>query len=99
MSSFSELGISARVVDVLGRRDIQEPFPIQKLVMSDALGGRDVLAKSKTGSGKTLAFGLPIIERLDPSWKRPSALVLVPTRELAVQVTDELSDVARVRKL
>ena len=99
VSSFSELGISARVVDVLARRDIQEPFKIQKLVMRDALAGRDVLAKSKTGSGKTLAFGLPIIEGLDPSGTRPSALVLVPTRELAVQVTDELADVARVKKL
>ena len=99
MSSFSDLGVSARIVEVLAQRDIHEPFKIQNLVMQDALAGRDVLAKSKTGSGKTLAFGIPLAERLDPSGKRPSGLVLVPTRELAVQVTDELTDVARAHKL
>ena len=99
MSSFAELGVSARVVEVLARRDIHDPFQIQNLVLRDAIAGRDVLAKSKTGSGKTLAFGLALVERLDPSGKRPSALVLVPTRELAVQVTEELTDVARVSKL
>ena len=99
MSSFADLGVSARIVEVLAQRDIHEPFKIQDLVMRDALAGRDVLAKSKTGSGKTLAFGIPLAERLDPAGKRPSALVLVPTRELAVQVTEELSDVVRAHKL
>ena len=99
MSSFAELGVSERVCGVLARRDIHEPFKIQRLVMADALAGHDVLAKSKTGSGKTLAFGIPIVERLDPGAQRPSALVLVPTRELAVQVTDELSGIAQAKKL
>ena len=99
MSSFLDLGVSARVCEVLAKRDINEPFKIQGLVLEDAIAGRDVLAKSKTGSGKTLAFGLPIVERVNPSAKRPSALVLVPTRELATQVTDELTDVARAQNL
>jgi superfamily II DNA/RNA helicase len=75
------------------------PFEIQAMVMKDALAGQDVLAKSRTGSGKTLAFAIPIVERIDPSAPKPAALVLVPTRELAVQVAEEFSDVARAKGL
>ncbi len=92
--SFRELGVSARVSDALARRSIHEPFTIQSFVLPDALAGLDVLAKSPTGSGKTLAFAIPIVERTTSRDKRPSALVLVPTRELAVQVTDELAAIA-----
>jgi ATP-dependent RNA helicase RhlE len=92
--SFRELGVSAPVVDALGARSIHEPFPIQALALPDALAGLDVLAKSPTGSGKTLAFALPIIQRTAPADARPSALVLVPTRELAAQVTGELESLA-----
>jgi ATP-dependent RNA helicase RhlE len=99
LSSFEELGVSAPVRRALARREIHVPFEIQTLVMRDALAGRDVLAKSRTGSGKTLAFGIPIVERLEPSVPRPSALVLVPTRELALQVTEEMRDVAAARNL
>ncbi|HEX2051810.1 MAG TPA: DEAD/DEAH box helicase [Actinomycetota bacterium] len=99
MSTFAELGVSAPVSRALERRGIAAPFEIQTLVMADALAGRDVLAKSRTGSGKTLAFALPIVERLDPAARRPAALILVPTRELAVQVTEEFEDVARARNL
>ena len=99
MSTFAELGASAAVSKALARRGIEAPFPIQKLVIADAISGRDVLAKSRTGSGKTLAFAVPIVERLDPSMNRPAALILVPTRELAVQVTDEMRDIAAARNL
>jgi ATP-dependent RNA helicase RhlE len=99
VSGFSELGVSAPVARALERRDITTPFAIQGLVIGDALSGRDVLAKSRTGSGKTLAFGVPLVDRIDPSMARPSALVLVPTRELAQQVTDELRDIAAARNL
>jgi ATP-dependent RNA helicase RhlE len=88
--SFRELGVSAPVADALAARSIHHPFRIQTLVLPDALAGLDVLAKSPTGSGKTLAFALPIVERTQADDPRPSALVLVPTRELAVQVTEEL---------
>src|SRR5437660_12291448 len=97
--SFRELGVSSDIVGVLANRSITEPFPIQALVLPDALAGLDVLAKSPTGSGKTLTFALPIVERTAPRNARPSALVLVPTRELAAQVTAELESLARVKKL
>jgi superfamily II DNA/RNA helicase len=87
------------VVDALAARSITEPFWIQELVLPDALAGLDVLAKSPTGSGKTLAFALPIVERTAPGDARPTALILVPTRELAAQVAAELESLASVRKL
>jgi superfamily II DNA/RNA helicase len=92
--SFSELGVSAHLVRMLDERDIHEPFPIQAQVLPDALAGLDVLAKAPTGSGKTLAFVLPMVERLDTQARRPSGLVLVPTRELASQVATELAAMA-----
>lgn len=99
MSSFAELGVSPLVWRVLKRRGIAAPFQIQRLVIPDFLAGRDVLAKSRTGSGKTLAFAIPAVERLSPTMARPSALVLVPTRELAVQVTEEMRDIAASHNL
>lgn len=98
-ATFSDLGASHAVVRTLEGRGVVEPFPIQTLVLPDALAGRDVLAKSRTGSGKTIAFAVPIVERLEPSGPRPSAVILTPTRELALQVTEELTALARARKL
>ena len=89
--SFRELGVSPDVVAVLAANSIHHPFRIQELVLPDALAGLDVLARSPTGSGKTLAFALPIVERTLPTDAVPAALVLVPTRELAAQVTEELA--------
>jgi superfamily II DNA/RNA helicase len=89
--SFASLGVSAEVEHALAARGIVEPFRIQTLVLPDALAGGDVLGQAPTGSGKTLAFGLPLVERLSADEHAPAALVLVPTRELALQVTEELS--------
>ena len=97
--SFRELGASAPVVAALAARSIVKPFSIQELVLPDALQGLDVLVRSPTGSGKTLAFAVPIVERIEPGDPRPTALVLVPTRELAAQVTEELEPLARARGL
>ena len=97
--SFGALGVSAELDRRLAARGIEQPFPIQSMVVPSALAGNDVLAKSPTGSGKTLAFALPIVERVDASEARPAALVLVPTRELAVQVTEELEALAPARGL
>ena len=97
--SFRELGVSAPVADALAARSIHEPFRIQELVLPDALGGVDVLVRSPTGSGKTLAFALAIVERTPRGAARPSALVLVPTRELASQVTDEFRSLAKAKGL
>ena len=97
--SFRELGVSSPVVDALAARSITTPFRIQALALPDALGGLDILAKAPTGSGKTLAFAVPIVERTSPADGRPSTLVLVPTRELATQVTDELKSMAKPKNL
>ena len=99
IQSFTALGVSAPVVESLARLGIRSPFAIQALVLPDALAGIDVLAASPTGSGKTLAFGIPLIERTAGASAHPAALVLVPTRELASQIVDELQPIARARKL
>jgi len=94
--TFESLGVSPRLVKVLTDQGILEPFAIQRLSIADALAGRDVCGKAKTGSGKTLAFGLPLLERLDKAEPRkPRGLVLVPTRELALQVHDVLAPLAK----
>jgi superfamily II DNA/RNA helicase len=88
------------VVAALDERGITHPFPIQALTIPDALAGRDVCGKAKTGSGKTLAFGLPLIERTSPAEPgAPTSLVLVPTRELAVQVHENLEPLGKVRNV
>ena len=94
-TTFDGLGVPADLVAVLHEQGILEPFPIQALTIADARSGRDVLGKAKTGSGKTLAFGLPMLERTTKAEPgRPRSLVLVPTRELAVQVTEVLAPLA-----
>jgi ATP-dependent RNA helicase RhlE len=92
--SFSALGVSAHVVRTLERSGIEAPFPVQQLVLPDALGGADVLVGSPTGSGKTLAFGIPVVVRSTGAPGRLAALILVPTRELASQVVDDLAPLA-----
>jgi superfamily II DNA/RNA helicase len=96
---FPSLGVSEAVSNTLAKRGITTPFPIQAMVTGDALAGRDILARSRTGSGKTLGFAIPIVERITPSEHRPSALILVPTRELASQVREEIQDIARAKGL
>ncbi len=97
---FADLGIDQDLVEVLSERGITTPFDIQSLTIPDGLAGRDVCGKAKTGSGKTLAFGIPLIQRLPRgNPKRPTGLVLVPTRELAVQVCKDLEPLAEVRGL
>ena len=90
-TTFSELGLNDDIVAALAERGITDPFPIQQLTIANALAGRDVCGKAQTGSGKTLAFGLPVLQTMRKAKpKRPTGLVLVPTRELANQVCDEL---------
>jgi superfamily II DNA/RNA helicase len=97
--SFADLGVSAVVVDALRARDITDPFAIQNLVIPDVMAGHDVLAKSPTGSGKTLAFAIPMVERLKATGRRPGGLVLAPTRELALQIVDDMLAMAHARAL
>jgi ATP-dependent RNA helicase RhlE len=97
--SFADLGVSRAVVRALAERNITEPFAIQRLVIADVLAGRDVLAKSPTGSGKTIAFGAPIADLVEAGDRRPAALILAPTRELASQIVDDLRPLAQARAL
>jgi superfamily II DNA/RNA helicase len=99
-SGFEALGVSADLCEALRARGIEEPFAIQSLTIPDAVAGRDVCGKAKTGSGKTLAFGLPVLQTLAKAQPRhPAGLILVPTRELALQVHDELEPMAEARGL
>jgi superfamily II DNA/RNA helicase len=98
-TSFADLGVSKAVAGALAARGIETPFPVQRLVIEDVLAGRDVLVQSPTGSGKTLAFGVPLVDRIAADSRRPAALVLAPTRELARQIVDELDAIARARAL
>ncbi len=91
---FVDLGIPLQLGYGLGAQGILEPFPIQAATIGDALAGRDVLGRGRTGSGKTFAFGLPLLSRLMGSKSeptRPRGMILVPTRELAMQVHDALA--------
>jgi superfamily II DNA/RNA helicase len=97
--SFADLGVSKNVARALSQRGIDQPFPVQQMVIRDALAGHDLLVQSPTGSGKTLAFGVPLVDSVEPGAKHLSALVLAPTRELASQIVDELSSVAKARQL
>ena len=97
-TTFADLGIAPDLLSVLIEAGFETPFPIQAMTIPDGLAGIDVLGKAKTGSGKTLAFGLPIVEslvRAEPF--HPRALVLVPTRELAMQVTRDLAPLVAAR--
>jgi superfamily II DNA/RNA helicase len=99
---FSELELPKPLLEVLTEAGVSTAFPIQAATIPDALAGRDVLGRGRTGSGKTLAFGLPTLARLEGLRARPHkplALVLVPTRELAMQVEDALRPYARALRL
>ena len=96
--SFKELGIAPALVEALDAQGITAPFPIQKATLPDAIKGRDVLGRGQTGSGKTLAFGLAMLTRLQGRTAkphRPLGLILSPTRELAVQISDVVGPLSR----
>src|SRR5213078_809243 len=97
--SFAELGVSNAVVSSLAQQGYTQPFAIQRRVIGDVLAGRDVLAKSPTGSGKTLAFGIPVVDRIAADSRRPAALILAPTRELATQIVLDIRAIAHARAL
>lgn len=102
-TTFEALGVSDDLVRALADQGIDAPFAIQNLTIADALAGRDVCGKAKTGSGKTLGFGLPLIQQVadiaPAAPKRPLALILVPTRELAVQVRTVIAPLAELKGL
>ena len=98
MSTFSALGLAPDLVDALAAGGITSPFPVQTATIPDALAGLDVCGRAPTGSGKTIAFGAPLVERVEKARpRRPSALILAPTRELAAQIARELEPMAIAR--
>jgi superfamily II DNA/RNA helicase len=100
VSGFAALGVSPDLVAALASRGITEPFPVQTLTIPDGLAGRDVCGKAQTGSGKTLAFGIPLIERTaHADQSAPHGLVVVPTRELCLQVSEALRPLGESRGL
>lgn len=99
-ASFDDLGIDDDIVAELSSQGITSPFPIQTMTIPDALSGVDITGKAKTGSGKTLAFGIPMIMRVGaPQSRKPHGLILVPTRELASQVTTSLESLLKIKNL
>jgi superfamily II DNA/RNA helicase len=99
LSSFAELQLRPETRAAVDAMGISVPTPIQSQAIPVMLAGEDVVGQARTGSGKTLAFSLPIVERIDPSTRGVQALVLVPTRELAIQVGDVIEKLARARRL
>ncbi len=90
-TTFAQLGVPESICDALAKRGITEPFEIQSATLNDTMSGRDVCGRAPTGSGKTLAFGIPLVANVEQAQpKRPRALVLAPTRELAEQITEEI---------
>ncbi len=94
-SAFAALGVNSQFCAALAALDITEPTEIQTRAIPEMLAGRDVLGRAQTGTGKTAAYGLPLLQMLDPNDRRIQALVLSPTRELAVQVTAALGDLVK----
>jgi superfamily II DNA/RNA helicase len=107
IADFAELGVQAQIVEALNRVGITHPFPIQAMTLPVALNGHDIIGQAKTGTGKTLGFGIPVVQRVigpgEPGFDtlqmpgKPQALVVVPTRELAVQVAGDIDTAAKLR--
>lgn len=95
----SKFNISDEVVKALDLMGYKKPMPVQERVIKDIQAGQDLIVQSKTGSGKTGAFGIPVVDQMDTDERLPQALVLTPTRELAVQVCEEMADIGRYKKI
>jgi len=99
VTDFREFGLSEQTLQSLSAMGFEEPTPVQVRAIPLLLAGRDVIAQALTGTGKTAAYGVPIAERIDPQRAVPQAIVLTPTRELAIQVTEHLCKIGRNRQL
>lgn len=98
MNTFQELGLSAPIIEAVHQLGFTEPMPVQKEVIPTLLTRQtDVVALAQTGTGKTAAFGLPLVQKTDPTVNQPQALVLSPTRELCIQITKDIKDFSRNR--
>ena len=95
MATFAELGLSKSTLESLAHLGYKDPTPIQEQTIPPLLEGRDVIGQAQTGTGKTAAFGLPMVDYIDPEDPSVQAIVLTPTRELCIQVTQALRATAR----
>jgi len=95
--TFAELGIDPALVKAIADIGFEQPSPIQAQAIPVALSGRDIVGQSQTGSGKTMAFGIPVVQRIDPSLRAIQALILCPTRELAMQVCSEIHKITECK--
>src|SRR5512133_488373 len=98
-ASFDELGLSEPIRRAIAECGYTKPTPVQSATYRPIRDGKDVIVRSKTGTGKTAAFGIPILERIPDGRRKPSALVMCPTRELALQVADEFAALAKHKDL
>ena len=99
MKSFQELNIDPVIITALSNMGFEEPTPIQEMTIPMALMGRDLIGRAQTGTGKTAAYGIPLVDRCDPAIEHIQGLVIVPTRELAMQVAEELNRIGSPKKI
>ena len=92
---FTELDIKPEILKAVANMGFEAMSPIQAKAIPVELSGKDVIGQAQTGTGKTAAFGIPILQKVDPKLKKPQAIVLCPTRELAIQVADEIRKLAK----
>ena len=97
MLNFNEIGLSRPVLQSISNMGFEEPTPIQEQTIPEALSGRDLIGQAHTGTGKTAAFGIPLVEKIGVESDHIQALVLTPTRELAVQVAEELNKIGQFK--
>ncbi len=97
--SFGEITLSKQVLQALFEMGFEEPSPIQRDAIPLALEGQDLIGQAQTGTGKTAAFGIPVVERINPKFQAVQALVITPTRELAVQVSEEIAKIGKHRHI
>lgn len=93
--TFDELGIQPEILQAVKDMGFEEPTPIQKVSIPVALSGKDLIGQAQTGTGKTAAFGIPVLERIDTTKPGPQAVILSPTRELAIQSAEEINHLAQ----
>ena len=99
MKTFEELGVSEEIRHAIEELGFEHPMPVQEEVIPYLLGhGNDVIALAQTGTGKTAAFGIPLLQRVDPTQRHTQAIVLSPTRELCLQIADDLKDFSKYIK-
>ena len=96
---FNELGLDSALLESIEKMGFEEATPIQAQTIPKALEGLDVIGQAQTGTGKTAAFGLPMLQKIDPSKKGVQGLVIAPTRELAIQTQEELFRLGRDKKI